>query len=127
VTRKPKALLLLTQRVLEDLAGVLEYSTDQWGKKPAEKYLDDIEAGLERLRQEPDLLQPLPDRYPPLTYYRVNKHLLVCDFQADSIVLLTVIHGCMDIPNRLADLQPTLATEVEMLHNTLRKFRRRKS
>lgn len=127
MTRTPKVRLLLTQRALNDLAGLLEYSTMQWGKRTAEKYLDDIEAGLERIRQHPDLLQPLPDLNPPLTFYRVSKHLLICDSQAASIVVLTVIHGSMDIPNRLAELQPTLVTEVEMLHGKLRKSRNRTS
>jgi toxin ParE1/3/4 len=106
---------------------VLEYSTEQWGKKTAEKYLDDLEAGLERIRQQPDLLQPLPDLHPSLTFYRVNKHLFACDRQPESIIVLTVIHGSMDIPNRLAELQPTLAAEVELLHNKLRQSQRRKT
>jgi toxin ParE1/3/4 len=127
VTRKPKANLLLTQRALADFAGVLEYSTEQWGKQTAEKYLNDLEAGLERIRQQPDLLQPLPDLHPSLTFYRVNKHLFACDSQAGSIVVLTVIHGSMDIPNRLGELQPTLAAEVELLHGKLQKSQRRKS
>lgn len=42
MTRKSKARLLLTQRALADLASVLEYSTEQWGKPTAEKYLDDL-------------------------------------------------------------------------------------
>jgi toxin ParE1/3/4 len=127
VTRKSKANLLLTQRALSDLAGVLEYSTEQWGKKTAEKYLEDLEAGLERIRQQPDLLQPLPDLHPSLAFYRVNKHLFACDSRVGSIVVLTVIHGSMDIPNRLAELQPTLAAEVELLRDKLRKSQRRKS
>lgn len=42
MTRQSKAKLLLTQRALADLVEVLEYSTKQWGKPTAEKYLDDL-------------------------------------------------------------------------------------
>ena len=118
--------LVLTQRALADLVEVLEYSTEQWGKPTAEKYLDDLEAGLERIRQQPDLLQPLPDVHSSLTFYRVNRHLFACDLQPGSIVVLTVIHGSMDIPNRLAELKPTLAAEVELLHGKLKPSKNRK-
>jgi len=127
VTRKSKGKLVLTQRAIADLAGVLDYSSEQWGKATAEKYLDDLEAGLERIRQQPNLPQPLPDLHPALAFYRVNKHLFVCDLQPGSIVVLTVVHASMDIPNRLAELQPTLAAEAELFHNKLTQSRHRKT
>lgn len=127
VTRRAQVKLLLTHRALADLAEVLSHSTEQWGKRTAEKYLAELEAGLERIRQQPDLLQPLPDLPASLTYYRVQKHLFACDRQPGSIVVLSIIHASVDIPNRLAELQPTLAAEVELLHGQLRQSRRRRS
>ena len=97
------------------------------GKQTAEKYIDGIEAGLERLKEHPDLLKPEPDFHSALMFYRVNKHLLVCDAQPKSIVMLTVIHSTMDIPSRLAELQPTLAAEIEILHRKLQARRSKKS
>jgi len=126
VTRKSKARLLLTHRALADLVNVLEYSTQPWGKGTAEQYLHDLEAGLERIREQPVLLQPLPDCHPSLTFYRVNQHLFACDSQGGSIVVLTVMHGNMDIPHRLAELSPTLAAEVELLHGKLKQSKRRR-
>jgi len=49
----------------------------------------------------------------------VKKPLLVCDRQEKSIVVLTVFHSSMDIPSRMAELQPMLAAEVEILHRKL--------
>lgn len=127
MTRQSQAKLLLTQRALADLGSVLEYSTEQWGQPTAAKYLDDLEAGLERIRQQPDLLQPLPDFHPSLKFYRVNKHLFACDSQPGAIVVLTVIHASLDIPHRLGELSPTLAAEVELLHGKLKQTKRRSS
>ena len=120
MSRRSSPKLLLTQRALQDIRAIVDYSTEHWGKRIADKYLNEIEAGLERLKAHPDLLKPEPDLHPALSFYRVNKHLLVCDSQPESIVLLTVAHANMDIPARLAELQPTLATEVELLHRRLR-------
>jgi toxin ParE1/3/4 len=98
---------------------IFDFSKEQWGKRAAEKYIDDMEAGLRRLSEHPELLKPAPDVPSALTFYRVNKHLIVCDAQPKSIVVLTVIHSSMDIPSRLAELQPSLAAEVEILHRKL--------
>jgi toxin ParE1/3/4 len=120
VSRRATSKLLLTQRALQDIQGIFDYSAERWGKRAAEKYLDDIESGLDRVKTQPDILRPEPDLHAALTFYRVNKHLLVCDTRPESIVVLTVVHVSMDIPTRLAELQPTLAAEVELLHRRLR-------
>ena len=119
MSRKATTKLRLTRRALADFAAVLEYSTEHWGKRSAEKNLADLEAGLERIRQHPDLLQSLPDLPALLSFYRVNKHLFVCDSRPGAIIVLTVIHASMDVPRRLAELQPTLAAEVALLHDRL--------
>jgi hypothetical protein len=49
--------------------------------------------------------------------------MLVCDVQPKAIFLLTVIHASRDIPSRLAELAPTLAAEVELLHKQLERSR----
>lgn len=120
MSRRVTPKLLLTQHALQDVQAIFDYSVEHWGKRSAEKYLDEIEAGLERLKSQPSLLRTEPDLHAALRFYRVNKHLLVCDVSSESIVVLTVIHASMDIPTRLAELQPMLAAEVELLHRRLR-------
>ena len=119
--------LLLTQLALRNIQDIYEYSKDRWGKQTAERYVDDMEAGLTRLKEHPELLKPEPELYCSLMFYRVNKHLFVCDAQPKSIVVLTIIHASMDIFSRMAELQPTLAAEVEILHATLHAERPKKS
>lgn len=92
----------------------------RWGKETAEKYLDELELGLLRIAEHPDLLTAEEDLHAALQFYRVNKHLLVCDRQEKSVVVLTVVHSSMDISSRLAELQPMLAAEVEILHRKLK-------
>lgn len=118
--------LVLTERALSDLAEIRDYSIKEWGRKTGEKYLDDLEAGLQRMQDQPALLSSVPDLDSHLRFYRVRQHLFVCDFQPGSIVVLTLIHGSMDIPSRLGELQPTLATEVALLHQQLHAPKRKK-
>ena len=117
--KKAKPKLLLTHRALSDIAELKTYSVKEWGRRNANKYLADIESALERLQEAPELLRPEAGLHRELCFYRVNKHLLACDVDANAIIVLTVIHASRDIPSRLAELQPSLIAEVELLRNKL--------
>ena len=110
--KKTKSDLLLTERALRDIADIERFSVAQWGKTAAAKYISDIEAALSLLQENAALLRTEEELHPELRFYRVNKHVLVCDVQQDTIFLLTVIHASRDIPSRLAEMQPSLMMEI---------------
>jgi toxin ParE1/3/4 len=116
--------LLLTERALRDIDAIATYSVSEWGKRVAGKYIADLEAALTRIREKPDLLRPEKELHPDLCFYRVNKHLLVCDVQPKTVFVLTVIHASRDIPSRLAEIQPTLLAEVALLHTKLNQAKK---
>ena len=111
-----QAKLLIAQRALRDIAEIEAYSVAEWGTQSAARYIEDIEAALVRIQEQPDLLRPEEGFHPQLSFYRVKKHLFVCVRQPKAVFLLTVIHASRDIPSRLAELAPTLASETELLH-----------
>jgi plasmid stabilization system protein ParE len=98
-----------------DLTEIERYSVKEWGRKSADKCLDDIQSALDRLKEDPDILRLETDLAPGLYFYRVGKHFLVCDYPGDMIVVLTVTHTSMDIPARLTELEPRLESEVRLL------------
>lgn len=121
MSRKPQFEVGLTQYALQNLREIRAYSTVRWGASVADAYLDDIESALSRIAMSERLLQTMPDLPADIKFYQINKHLLVCDLKAKSVVVLAVLHASMDLPRRLAELQPTLHAEVEMLHHQLAK------
>jgi plasmid stabilization system protein ParE len=127
VSPQKAAQVLLTERALRDIAEIESYSVARWGKEVASKYIADIEAALTRLQDRPELLREDEAFHPALRFYRVNKHSVVCDVRAHAICVLTIIHASRDIPSRLAELEPTLATEVELLHGTLERANKSKT
>ncbi|MEX2118532.1 MAG: type II toxin-antitoxin system RelE/ParE family toxin [Pirellulales bacterium] len=115
------AAVVLTERALSDLREIERFSIKEWGRKTADKYLDAIAAALYRLKQDPAILSLEPGFAPGLFFYRVRKHFLVCDFDGQLISVLTILHTSMDLPTRLAELEPQLIAEAQFLHDKLRK------
>src|SRR5262249_24959076 len=117
--------VLLTERALADIRDIECFSAKEWGRKTAERYLDDIEAALGRISENPQLLRVEPDLAPALHFYRVRKHLLVCDDLDGSVCVLAVVQAGMDLPSRLAELEPVFVAELRWLHDRLRDERHR--
>ncbi|MCW1886529.1 type II toxin-antitoxin system RelE/ParE family toxin [Luteolibacter flavescens] len=116
--------LALSRRALLDLAEIEQYSTETWGKKVATSYLGEIEDALNRLKENPGLLRSRPELSDHLKFYRVGRHLLVCAQEGENIYVLTLKHGAMDLPERLAEMEPEMAKEAELLHQAFLRSRK---
>lgn len=93
----------------------------------AEEYLDHLEEALRRLRHNPALLRVKPEFSRHFRFFRVSRHYLVCSLVEANIYLVAVKHGSLDLANRLAELEPTLLVETDLLHKTfLAKLKHRK-
>jgi plasmid stabilization system protein ParE len=114
----------LTQRALLDIQEIESLSIEKWGEDTASDYLQSIENALNLLRENPNLLKANPAMSQSLSFYRVRRHFLVCVAYQDSIFVLTVKHGAMDLPNRLTELEPQLMQEAEMLYQAYLKKQR---
>ena len=110
------AYLGISRRAARDVEEIRSFSLEHWGHKVAEEYLDHIEEALHRLQQNPALLRTKPQFSRHLLFYRVRRHYLVCSLVEDSVYLVAVKHGSLDLPNRLAELEPTLLEETDLLH-----------
>jgi toxin ParE1/3/4 len=109
-------MLALSRRALRDLEEIRRYSKKTWGARVASQYLDKIQHALQLLDSEPELLTVRPELSEHLKFYRVEKHFLVCTTKDENVYVLAVRHGAMDLPSRVAELEPTLKREAEILH-----------
>jgi toxin ParE1/3/4 len=119
----PKSTVHLTERALADLREIEAHSVQQWGRSVAGRFLDDLQAGLDRIRDNPEILRLEQEFAEGMSFYRVAKHMFVCDLHESQIIVLAVIHTSMDIPVRLRELEPRLVEEVAMLRAALRARR----
>jgi len=111
----------LTDRAFDDLANIESYSRNTWGNKVADKYLDDIEFGLNLLQENSGLLQDFDEFSGKLKNYRIKNHFLICAEMDDYVFVLTIKHVQMDIIKQLKKLEPSLMMEIELLYHRLMK------
>ncbi len=111
--------LFLTRRAIEDFAEIEAYSIQAWGPRVADDYIAKFEAAFELLRLSPDLLRLKREFSGRLVFYRVEKHWLVCDMIDDDVYVLTVKHGSVDMPTRIAELEPQLIQESELVYRRI--------
>ena len=112
----------LTHRALRDIADIESYSMEKFGERVAAQYIDKLESGIGRVSDNAELLREESLFHESLKFYRIEQHLLVCETGIeDKIIILTVLHATMDIPSRLAELEPKLSIEAEMLLMQLRR------
>jgi len=65
------------------------------------------------------VLQTFPELPLDFTYYRVKRHLLICNRISKGVIVVTIMHGSMDIPRRITELLPTLSEELVALRRRL--------
>jgi toxin ParE1/3/4 len=110
------AYLAISRRAARDIEEIKRFSCEQWGHRVADEYLDGFEDALCRLRDNPGLLRGKPEFSPHFRFCRVRRHYLVCALIEENVYVLAVKHGSLDLPNRLAELEPGLIEEANMLH-----------
>ena len=123
-SRKPT--IHLTHRALQDIAGIEAHSVEQFGKRVTDRYISKLEAGVQRIAENPELLRAEAMFHASLRVYRIEKHLRACETGiAGKIIILTVLHASMDVPSRLAELEPNLSLDIELLLRELARATRR--
>ena len=98
-----------------DIDGIERYSVSKWGERVANRYLADLDSAIARIAENPGLLQGRRDTSLRLRFHLVREHVLICDAIGDHVFILAVRHAAMDLPHRLAELEPQLLYESELL------------
>ncbi|MDW3208250.1 MAG: type II toxin-antitoxin system RelE/ParE family toxin [Reichenbachiella sp.] len=107
-----KRTLYFTDRALEDIQEIYDYSVTEWGERTALKYLQGFEEIFSLLRENIGLLKKNDKISFRFKVYPVQKHFLICDILDDTIYILSVLHTSLNLWDRLKDLEPALNEEV---------------
>jgi toxin ParE1/3/4 len=86
-------------RAKRDLTGIWRYSFDEWGEAQADKYLAEIEAGIEKLKHNPKLGRPREEVRAGYRSLRINEHIVYYVLTPSVIRIVRRLHARQD-PNR---------------------------
>ncbi len=84
-----------------DLTGIWEYTFGKWGEAKADKYLDELEAGIALLARDAELGSSRDRIRKGYRVLFVNRHAVYYTVTPEAIQIVRVLHGQMDPEQRL--------------------------
>jgi len=97
---------VITQtQVDQDLIEIWLYTFKEWGEQQADKYLDDLDAAIQLLAEQPLICRERIELAPPVRIHRHGHHLIVYLAIDDGINIVRVLHENMDIDSHLDQLE----------------------
>jgi toxin ParE1/3/4 len=91
------ARLELSEAADADLAAILAYSIEAFGRETAEAYLRSFEDSFALLREHPRAGAIHPIVEPTIRSLSHRSHRIFYDVEADVIVVVRVLHKAMDV------------------------------
>ena len=88
--------LLLTNQAEADLRGIWAYSTETWGERQADRYLDSLASTMLRCGDAPERGKRRNDIRPGVWLALAERHVIFYRFDETQVVLQRVLHGAMD-------------------------------
>ena len=85
-----------------DLEDGVAYLAEKGSPETARRWRDEVMATVKRVQERPDLGRPRPDLHPrdirSLVVIRYPKYLLFYHWSGDTVEVLRIKHGMMDLP-----------------------------
>lgn len=94
--------LVVSERAEADLRDIWLFSFKTWGEAQADRYLDELDAGLRECAAEPERGRRRDEVRPGYWSLLVRRHVAFYTFTTDEVLLQRVLHGSMD-PDRHLD------------------------
>jgi toxin ParE1/3/4 len=91
-----------TNRGLDDLMEIWDYTVEQWSENQAEKYYDLIMASCMDLANNPQLGRSYNIISQNLLGYKCGEHIIFYqEIVKNEIQIARVLHGMMDLKNKI--------------------------
>lgn len=91
-----KRRLLVSARAQADLRNIWLYSFKNWGEAQADRYLDELDAGLRGCAAEPERGRRRDEVRTGYWSRLVRRHVAFYTVTADEVLIQRVLHGGMD-------------------------------
>ena len=95
----------LTNKAVEDLTNIWEYTVDTWSERQADDYYNMLIASCRKITENPRLLGLKYEEIAEGLYgYRANRHIIFYRILADrDILVIRILHQRMDLKHRVLE------------------------
>ena len=94
----------LTNKAVEDLAGIWEYTVEKWSEEQADKYYNLLLANCQNIADDPALGKNYEGIKSDLFGLKINQHIIFYRKRSNRPIEITrILHGRMDIKSRLSE------------------------
>jgi toxin ParE1/3/4 len=92
----------LTNKAVEDLENIWEYTTEEWSEQQADRYYYLLLSRCQEIANQPELGKKHEGIKNDLLGLKAEKHIIFYRTQKNKPIEITrILHGRMDLKNRL--------------------------
>ncbi len=93
---------VLTNKAVEDLIEIWNYTFDTWSEKQADKYYNELLKEFQNLSENPEKGKIYTDLFDNLMGFKINKHIIFYrEIDIDKIEVERILHERMDLKTNL--------------------------
>lgn len=94
----------LTNKAVEDLSNIWNYTLKEWSKEQADKYYLELIDGCEYLAKNPNFGKNYEKINLDIFVYLVNMHIIFYQkIKSDEILVARILHASSDLKNRILE------------------------
>ena len=94
----------LTNKAVEDLTNIWNYTFDKWSEKQADKYYEMLLENCQYIADDPKIGKKYESVKNELFGLKVNRHIIFYrQLDNKQIEIIRILHGRMDLENRIND------------------------
>ena len=94
----------LTNKAVEDLARIWDYTFDKWSEQQADKYYEVLLEGYQDIADNPDLGRNYANVKSELWGLKINRHIIFYRKFNDKLTEITrILHERMDLKNKMTE------------------------
>lgn len=94
----------LTNKAVDDLNGIWDYTYDNWSEDQADIYYNMLVDFCQNIANKPDLGKSYKEIRTDLFGLKVNRHIIFYrKISADLVEITRILHGRMDLKKRMIE------------------------
>ena len=93
---------ILTNKAIEDLTKIWNYTFEQWSELQADKYYEMLILNCEEIANKPNFGKTYDEITPDLLGIKANRHIILYRIiNINEVEITRILHGRMDLKNRI--------------------------